>query len=355
MNAKEYEQKKTLVHQIKRRMDALASELVALTVSSDPNQALMVMTLIGQRLIDSQIIRQARGVSKIDGFEDEAKLATSKTWKLESGLKPNEVKFGENVMVVSDLLAIPHKRYPGKPGMSLEERYTLELIRYRGAIEALHEYEDANGLERMSFNMSPNKTNIGRPKNLPIERIEKKIGDEFSRMKNQFLNKPAVKNHMGRKPKKPVDFWDRQARSVVGPRQAVMEMDSAITDDTEVIKRAIALNDKISSIANFMITNSKKALSVAVTDALDDHVSRVELPLRVLTQLEKKIKNGQNLTSVESRYAADQMKSASERRYLFYVDNLKAMFPIPFSDPNIAKLFDQNRALSPQIDDDLAP
>lgn len=354
MNEKEYQAATTRAARMKRNLDEMATALVAKTQSLDPNQSLMLMTLVGHRLLEAQGIRQSKGLAKYANLKNESSPASSKSWNIVNGLQPEEVEFGSNVKVVSDLLKAPRSNVPAKPGQSLEEAYAKQLIEYADLIGVLNAHERGLELEETSFTMKPAPTKVGQPRRKPVERIEKEIGDMFSRLKGDCEKKERNTGNMGRPGKSIMgDWWEYNAIKVVDPRKLVIGMDAELTGDAEVILRACKLNLKIAQVAKSLISNKKDPLPDAVIANIERHLALAEKSRKMVSPLQMKLDSGQKLSPSESRLARNMMRSASEQRYQFYIDDLKARFPKPFKNPAIERYLhpDALRAkLQPDVD-----
>ncbi|MBD8681718.1 MULTISPECIES: hypothetical protein [Pseudomonas] len=338
MDEKEYQTAKTRAAWLKRNIDEKASILVAQAQSLDPNQALMLMTLIGHRLLEAQGIRQSKGLAKYANLKSESSLATAKTWKIANGLKPEEVVFGSNVKVVSDLLNAPRSNVPAKPGQSLEEAYAKQLIEYADLIEVLNAHERDQELEPTSFTMMPAPTKVGQPRKNRVERVEKEIGDMFSRLKMDFAKRSTTPGNMGRPGKSILnEWWEFNAKRVVEPRKVVLGMDAELTEDADIVLRAHKLNLKIAQVAKSLISNKRDALPDAVVANIEHHRAVSMKANTLIAPLLVKIEGGNSLSPAESKRGRQLMDSASEQRYQFYIDDLKARFPLPFKDPVVER------------------
>ena len=339
MNEKEYQAATTKAAWMKRDLDVMSTDLIAKTQALDPNQALMVMALIGHRLLEAQSIRQARGLAKYANLKSEGAIARSKNLQLARGLRPEEVVFGSNVTAVSDLLKEVRPNDIGRASNSPEEEYTKQLTDYAQLMKELHAYENQQGLDQTAFAMKPTPSAKGQPPKKPIERIEKEIGDLFSRIKFDFAKRPSVPSHMGR-PGKDVmkEWWEANAVKVVELRRIVLSMDDDISGDADVTARAHKLNLKIAQVARAMISNKPTELPRPVVINIEYHIARAEASNRILAGLLKKIDKGIDLSEAESKQTLTLMRAASEQRYQFYIDDVKARFPAPFKDPVIQKI-----------------
>ena len=337
-------------------MDAYASQLIAKSHSQDPNQTLMVMALIGQRLLDAHEFRQRKGLAKFVKPKAEGE-SSHRAWKLETRIKPEEVVFGVNIRNVGDLLAQPHSRHPGSPETYLEEAYVKCLMGYTSTLKDLNDYEAHNGLDITPFNAVSSPPKGGRPKNLPVERIEKAIGEEFSRIKDEFSKRMAVQGNMGRPGADLYTWWEKKARLVVPLRLEVLEADAKTTTPEDIVKRAIALNKKILQVAKTLVTNTRDELPKPIINNCDSYARSAFLANETLVELFKKISAGKMLSERELVFASTEMTTASSRRYMFYVDDVKARFPLPFANPQIENLFDPSRRATKDVmqEADLCP
>lgn len=337
-------------------MGAYASQLIAKSHSQDPNQTLMVMALIGQRLLDAHEFRQRKGLAKFVKPKTQVE-SSHRAWKLETRIKPEEVVFGENVKDVGDLMVQPHPRNPGSPETYLEEAYVKCLMGYTSTLKDLNDYEAHNGLDITPFNVISSPPKGGRPKNLPVERIEKAIGEEFSRIKDEFSKRMAVQGNMGRPGADLYTWWEKKARLVVPLRLEVLEVDANITTPENTVKRAIALNKKIQQVAAAIISNKKGDLSPPVILNCEIYSRLACIANEKLIDFSKKMAVGKILSEQELMFASAEMAVASSRRYMFYVDDVKARFPSAFTNPQIENLFNPSRRAPKALmqEEDLCP